>query len=127
RLLLAARTALAAERRPGNEADAVGFAVIEHRIAAARAGIVAVLHRGDGEVPLRRLDLFDADFAEASVADQAIGDEALDGVELLVGRDAGIDAVQLPQVDALELEAAHAEMDLLLQIFGPADLMPDIR
>src|SRR5258707_1103436 len=50
------------ERRPGDEADVVLLAIFERGLAVAVDEIIAVLHRGDRENFLGRLDLSDADF-----------------------------------------------------------------
>src|SRR6185437_17002384 len=76
---------------------------------------------------LRLPDLLDRDVAEAGVADEARLAEAGDRPELLIERDRRIGAMQLPQIDALDPEAAEAHMHLLLQVFGLADRGPFVR
>ena len=75
-----------AERRPGNEADAVLLAIVERRLARAVGEVVAVLHGRDGKDLRRRLDLGDAHFREAGATDHLVRDQRLDRVELLVRR-----------------------------------------
>ena len=53
----------AGERKPGNEADAVLLAIIEHVLAAAIDEVVAVLHRRHLEHLGGGLDVGDRDVA----------------------------------------------------------------
>ena len=46
-------------------------------------------------------------------------------VELLVARHGRVDAVKLPEVDALEAQTTQAEEHLLAQIVGPAARHPE--
>ena len=96
------------ERKPGDEADAVRLAVIQHVFAGAIDEIVAVLHRRDREHLRRGLDLGDRDLAQPGVTDDASSISDLDGVELLVARHLRVDAVQLPQPDLLDAELVTA-------------------
>ena len=47
--------------------------------------------------------------------------------ELLLGRDLVVDAVQLPEVDLLDVEPAQAHLDALPQVLGAPDRRPDVR
>src|ERR1700677_2199376 len=90
-----------AQREPGNEADAVALAMLQHILARPVGEIVAVLHRRDAEQLRGRFDLLDRDFAQTGMADDALVEQRLDRAELLVPRHAWIDAVQLPEIDLL--------------------------
>ena len=96
------------QRKPGNEADAVRLAIVEHVLAAAIDEVVAVLHRRDLEDLGGGLDVGDRDFAQAGMADDAVVEQRLDRAELLVARHLRIDAVQLPQIDLLDAELLQA-------------------
>lgn len=108
------------ERIPGNEADIVLGAIVEHVLAGAIDKIVAVLDSGDLKVFRGRLNVGDGDFAQTRMADETSIEQRLDRIELLLGRNLRVDAVELPEVDLLEAEIAQALMRLLDQIFGPA-------
>ena len=73
-----------------------------------------------GTIFARLLDLRRGDFAEADVADLALLLHLLERAEGLFKRGAGVDAVELVEVDAVELEAAQAHFDALDQIAGAA-------
>src|SRR5690349_3555777 len=66
------------EREPGDEADAVGLAIVEHVLVSAVGEVVAVLDRRDREDLPGRFDLFYRHLAQASVSDQALIDEGPD-------------------------------------------------
>ncbi len=83
-----------------------------------------VLHADHREDGLGRLDLLDTDLGQTHVADQALALHLGYGAELILTRHGRIDAVQLPQVDALQLQPAQAEMHVLAQIFRPPQLGP---
>src|SRR5262249_39206491 len=80
---------------------------------------------GDGEDLLRRLDLLDADLRQTEIADLALVLEFLHEPELLLARDLGVDAVQLPQVDGLDTEPPQAHEATLAQVLRATDLCPD--
>ena len=88
------------QRKPGNKADVVLLAIIQHILAFPVGQIVAVLHRGDGKDFSRRFDFLDRNFAEAGMRNHAVVQQGFDRGELLVARYARIDAVQLPKSDA---------------------------
>jgi hypothetical protein len=52
------------------------------------------------------------------VPDQTLVDELLHDPELILARDLGIDPVQLPQVDAVQAEAAHRHQHALPEVLG---------
>ena len=109
------------ERRPGDETDIPALAGSQHVLAAAIDEIVAVLHRGHGKVGTGRLDVLDRDVAEADMADQAIATHLGDGPELFVAGNARIEAMELPQIDAVEAQAAQTHQGALAQVFGTSD------
>ena len=76
----------AGEREPGDEADALLLAVVEHVLALPVHQVVEVLHGRDREVLLRGLDLLDRHLGQADVADQALVLHLGDRGELLVAR-----------------------------------------
>ncbi len=76
--------------------------------------VVVVLDGDDFEVGLRGDDLGDRDLAQADMPDQALLLHLGDDLELLVARDGRVDAMQLPEVDALEAQVAKAEEHLLV-------------
>ena len=61
------------------------------------------------------------------MTDQALVEEGPDRAELIVPVYFRIDAVELPEVDALDLEPTQAHVDALSQIVGIADLRPRAR
>jgi hypothetical protein len=115
------------QREPGDEADGVGGAIVDHRLAGAVVEIVEVLDAGDREHLAGRLDLLDADLAEARMLDQAVLQHIGVDTELLVARDLGVDAVQLPEGDLFQLQPAQAHQHALAQIFGAANRHEDVR
>ncbi len=64
--------------------------------------------------------LLGGDFGEADVANLAGGLGVPEGAEGVFERDAGVDAMELVEVDALEAEAAEAHFKLLLEVVGAA-------
>src|SRR5436305_6317519 len=113
------------QREPRDEADAVGLAVVEHFFGLPVGEVVEVLHRGDLEDSLRRLDLLDGDLRQPEMADLALVLELLHEPELLLARHLGIDPVQLPQVDGLNAKPTHAHQAALAQVLRPAHRRPD--
>jgi hypothetical protein len=61
------------------------------------------------------------------MADDALVEQGLDRAELLAARHAGVDAVQLPQVDPLDAELVQALARLGDQVVQPALRRPMIR
>jgi len=102
--------------------DALLLAVLQDVLGAAVGEVVEVLHGGDLDDLLRGLDLLDVHLGEADVADLALLLHLLEHAELLLARDVGVDAVQLPQVDLIDAEAPQAHLAALPQIVGaPTD------
>ena len=60
------------------------------------------------------------------MTDEALALEFLEGAELLVGRNFGVDAVQLVEIYPVHLEAPEAAVELFTEIFRPAVLDPPI-
>src|SRR2546430_8333423 len=73
----------------------------------------------------RRLDLLDGDLRQTEVADLALVLELSHEPELLLARDLGVDAVQLPQVDGLDAEPAHAHEAALAQVLRASEFRPE--
>ena len=115
------------QRKPWDESDAVLCAIVEHILAGSVDQIVAVLHRRHPEDLGGRFDIFDRDFAQPGMADDAVVDQHFDGAELFLARHLWIDAMQLPQADLLDAEAEAARMRLLDQILGPSQRDPPTR
>src|SRR5688500_20074303 len=53
------------QREPGDETDPLALAVVQHGLPLAVLHVVAVLHRGDGQLAARRLDLLHRDLARS--------------------------------------------------------------
>ncbi len=100
--------------------------MIDDVLVAPVHEVVEVLHGRDLEELPGRLDVFDADFAQADVADQSFALHLRDGAELLIPGNLVVDPVQLPQVEALQLQAAQAQQHALTQVFGSAYWAPDV-
>ena len=114
------------QRIPGNKADAVLRAIIQRILAVARHQIIMVLHRGDGKDFARRLDVGHRDIAQSGLGDDPLVQQRLDGGELFVARDLGIDPVQLPERDAGDFEPLAAFLGGVDQIVGIAIGRPAI-
>src|SRR5690606_31595004 len=115
------------QRVPGDEADAMALAVVENLLAGTVNEIVPVLHGAHLEDLRGFLDVGDGDLAQPRVSDDAAVEKRPDGVELLVARRLGIDAVKLPQVDPVDAEVAKALVRLLDEVVGPTQRNPSIR
>ncbi len=107
---------------PGQEGDSLLLAPGQCLLVAAVGEGVAILHTDDGDDLLHLLDLFGADFAEADVADFALLLHLFQRTQAFFERGAGIDAVELVELDALEFEAAQAHFDTLDQVAGAANV-----
>src|SRR5690606_2798597 len=92
------------QREPRDEGDIFALTVVEDRFTLAGDEVIQILDADDREEFARRFDLFDVDFAEADMTNQAFALHVSDHAELLIMRDSVIDAVKLPQVDALDVE-----------------------
>ena len=112
------------QRKPRNKADVVLGAVIKHLFAGTIHQVVLVLHRGDVEVFRGGFDIVDRHLAQSGMCDHAIVDQRFDRGKLLIARHFGIDAMQLPQVDAFHAKVAQAFVCLLDQILGAPDRCP---
>ena len=109
---------------PGDEAEIVLRAVIDHVFVLTVAEVVLVLHADDFDHLARLVDFMRLHFGQADVEDLALLLQLLDGRERFFDGHLGIDAMKLPEIDALDFEAAEAHLDLLLQIFRPAQCGP---
>jgi hypothetical protein len=108
---------------PGQEADALLLAVLERFLMTAVGETVSILDSDDVDDLAGFLDLGRGDFAEADVADFALLLHALEGAEGFFERGARVDAMELIEVDALELEAAQAHLDTLDEVAGAAHVL----
>ena len=70
--------------------------------------VVPVLDGRDGEDAARALDLLHRHFGKAEMADLALVLEAPHGPELVLLRNRGIDAVELPEVDPFQAQPPQA-------------------
>ena len=97
-------------------AEDVGSAELTH--------VEAVLDRGDVDQLARPAQLVDRDLRDADEAELALVAELADDAELLLDRDAGIDPVQLPEVDRVEPQAPQAVLAVGAQLLRAAIGMP---
>ena len=119
-----ARELAGGDGKPGDEGELVFGAVVDDVLMLAVAEVVLVLNADDVDDLAGLVDLVGFDFAESDVADLALLLELLDGAERLFHGNLGVDAVELPEVDALEFEAAQAHLDLLDEVLRAADGEP---
>ena len=112
------------DREPWDEGDIVLGAVVDDVFVGAVGEVVFVLDGDDVDDLARPVDLMRLHFAEADVADLALLLKLFDDSEGLFDGDFGVDSVELPEVDALELQEAKAHLDLLVEVLGTADGEP---
>src|ERR1700681_803183 len=86
---------------PGDEGDVLAVAVVEHLLPFTVGEVVAVLHGDDVEEPACPFDLLDCDFRETGVTDFPFALEVADRSELILFRYLRVDAMQLPEIDAI--------------------------
>jgi hypothetical protein len=101
------------DRIPRQEGDTLLFAPGEGLLVAAVGEGVAVLHADDGDDLLRLFDLDRCDFTEADVAYFSLVLHLAKCAEGLFERGAGVDAVELVELNALDFQAAQAHFDTL--------------
>src|SRR5258706_4634260 len=111
-------------RIPREKCHAEALARLEHVLGAAIAKVVAVLHRDDGHESARLLELLHRDVGEADVPDFPLALEVRECADLDFERHLRVGRMQLVEVDALELEALQAALEILAQLLGPAVLVP---
>ena len=70
------------------------------------------------------LELLDVDLGQPDVADLALLLQRHQFADLVFGRELGVDAVQLEQVDGVDAEAAQAHLALLAQVAGKPSRRP---
>ena len=109
------------DREPRDEGDVLGGRVVEDVLALPVGQVVEVLHADDVDDLARRLQLLDRDLGDADVADLALVLQLLERAELVGQRDLRVDAVQLEEVDPVDLQVPQRELDLLGQVGGAAD------
>src|SRR5712692_10547286 len=103
------------QREPRDEADGLALTLDEHALPLAVGEVVSVLHGDHRKDAPRPLNLLDGRFRQTGVADLPLALKLADGVELLVLRDLRIDAMQLPQVNALQAQAPQTSFQFLAQ------------
>ena len=112
-----------AERVPGQEGDAELLAALEHALGFAVAEVVFVLHRDDVDQLARLLELGDVDVGQPDMADLAGALRVGERADRIHERHPD-PAVQLVEVDALELQALQAAVDRALEVLERAVLVP---
>ena len=119
----------AGQGEPRDEADPLLFAVVDHVVGAAEGDVVLVLHTDHRHDPAGRLDLGHADLGQPHLGHLPLVAELLQDTELVVGRDLGVDPVQLEEIDPLHAQAAEAALALLAQVVGATagDPLPRAR
>ena len=95
-----------AHRGPRHEPDATGLAGIEHVRCPLLGLVEAVLNGRDVDQLTRSLELVDGHLGDPGEPDLALVLELADDSELLLEGHLGIDAVKLPEVNAIEPVAA---------------------
>ena len=96
---------------PGEKGDVVLGAEVEGGLGLPFGEVVFVLDGGDGDCFLSPGDLVGGDFGEADVANFAGCLEVEKGAEGVFEGNGGVDAVELVEVDAIELETTEGEFD----------------
>src|SRR5205823_7103916 len=118
------------EWEPRDEGDARALAMIEHllrlRCRAALDEVVPVLHRDDRHELASPLDVRHRHLRQSDVTDLPLVLQLAQRAQLILERDSGIDAVQLVQLDALELEAAQAALTGGAQVLRSAVRCPPV-
>src|SRR5690606_24346919 len=104
------------QREARDKSDILALAEVEHGFTLACDEVIEVLDADDRKEFAGRFDLFDVDFAEADVPDEALALHVGDDAELFVAGHAAVDAMKLPQVDTLHVEAAQAHQDALAEV-----------
>src|SRR5580698_4976136 len=109
-------------RVPGQESHPLPLTVEKGFLATTVGETVSILDSGDFDQLPTFVDLLDRNFAETDVADLALLLHAAECAERLFQRGARVDAVELVEGNAIELEAAQAHFDALHQVAGAADV-----
>ena len=112
------------DREPGDEGNILLFAEVDHILVVAVTKVVLVLDADDRYDSTSLLDLPRLDLGKPHVEDFAFLLQLLDLTERLFDRDLRVDAMKLPEIDALQLQRAQAEFDLLPKVLGPANRKP---
>jgi hypothetical protein len=112
------------EREPRDEADALLLAVRQDVLGLAVREVVEVLHRGDRDDLLARLDLLDGDLRQADVPDLAASTASLRTPNCSSRGTCRVDPVQLPERDDVELQAPQAHLQALAQVLRAAERRP---
>ena len=112
------------EREPGDEGQAIGLTRLQLVLVPALDDVVTVLHRDDRHDALGLAQMLDVDVRQSHVGDLALAPEFGQRAHRLLERHAGIGAVELIEVDALQLQAAQTSLTRLAQVLGPAVGVP---
>src|SRR5262249_47473480 len=89
--------------------------------------VVLILDGRDWNDATRCLDIRNNHFGEASMLNLALFLKISQRSELIVGRNLGVDAMQLEQVDTLDAQPSDAHLALLSEVFGSAQWNPLVR
>jgi len=108
----------AGQREPRNEGHILRAGVVEHRFPLAVIDTIHVLHRHDFDVSLGLFNLIHVHFRQADVLDEAVLLGFLQEFQRVLERHLGVDAVQLVEVNLIELEAFEAAVQHFLQVLG---------
>ena len=105
-----------AERAPREERDALVLAGLQHVLGGEQAAVVLVLHGDDARDRLRRAQLLDRDVRDPDQPDLALVAELAQRADRLLDRHLGIVAVQLVEIDAVELQPPQARLARATQV-----------
>src|ERR1019366_5046978 len=108
---------------PGQEADALLLAPIQHFLMTAVTETVSILDSCDIDKFARGFYFGGRYFVEADVANLALLLHPLQRAERFFERRAGVDAVELVEIDSLKLETPQAHFDALNEIAGAAHVL----
>ena len=100
------------------------LAVVEHLHGGFVGEVVTVLNGRDLDDVASGLDLLHGHLRDTDVPNLALILKLFEDAELFLARDLGIDAMQLPKINGLQLEAPQTHLTLLTQVLGPADRRP---
>ena len=115
------------EREPGDEADALAGAVIEHVPGMPVDEVVPVLHRDDGRQSTYSGELCDTYLRQPDVTDLPLPLKIKQRTDLILHRNLGIDPMKLVEVNSLQLEPAKALIARRAEVHGAPVRHPLIR
>src|ERR1035438_7101884 len=108
---------------PGQEADALLLAPIQHFLMTSVTETVSILDSYDIDKFARCFYFGGRYFVEADVANLALLLHPLQRAERFFERRTGVDPVELVEIDALKLETPQAHFDTLDEIAGAAHVL----